>query len=657
MPDGTRLAARIWWPIDKPPFAAVVEYIPYRKRDLVRTRDERNHPYFAANGYVSMRVDMRGAGDSEGNMPDMYAAAELQDAIDVIEWIASQSWSSGEVGMFGTSWGGTASLQAACKAPEALKAVIANCATTNRFEDDIHWMGGNLLTDSFEWGATLPAILGAPPDLATVGSSWQSMWQERLSWLEFPLDAWIRNSVRGEYWRHGSVDFSREPIGCPALAIGGWSDRYSNTIMRLVQSQPELCWGIVGPWGHHYPDQGEPGPAVSFQKIALAWWDHWLAGKSDECLRWPRLRFWQREYDEPQNRLLQRNGKWIQTNDITESCKVEFTLSDQRLKAGTSSLETENENSFEIPNDVGHGECAGDTGYFGRTGGLPLEQSKDDQRSLCFDSLPLAEDITIAGHAELIVEIARDIADTQLVCRLCEVTAAGQSHLVVRQVQNLALDGMLDARAEFRIGECIRYKIRMPSTAYRFARGNRIRLALGTSYWPLVWPAPQAAVIKVIAHRSQLKLPSMKSAQTMAEPLPAAECLPVHPSCTTESEGELERECQVRRDGAVQMNWRLPRCSVRFADIETVISVATAAQYATDAAALSTRKFRLCIVYEIEIQRADGIANLQSEVTAEADHEALAVDANLTAYWKQDLIFEKKRQYVYSLPLQSKTAH
>ena len=139
--DGTRLAARIWWPTGTGPFAVILEIIPYRKRDMVRARDERNHPFFAAEGYVSVRVDMRGSGDSEGVMTDMYTHEELSDTRDVIEFLASQGWCNGRVGMFGTSWGGTASLQASIDAPAALKAVIANCAAANRFEDDIHWMG------------------------------------------------------------------------------------------------------------------------------------------------------------------------------------------------------------------------------------------------------------------------------------------------------------------------------------------------------------------------------------------------------------------------------------------------------------------------------------------------------------------------------------
>src|SRR5207249_10796947 len=100
MSDGCRLAARIWLPADAEttPVPAILEYIPYRKRDFTRARDEPMHHYFAGHGYVAVRVDLRGSGDSDGLLLDEYLKQEHDDALEVIRWIARQPWCSGAVG-------------------------------------------------------------------------------------------------------------------------------------------------------------------------------------------------------------------------------------------------------------------------------------------------------------------------------------------------------------------------------------------------------------------------------------------------------------------------------------------------------------------------------------------------------------------------------
>ncbi len=105
MRDGCRLSARIWMPEDAPkhPVPAILEYIPYRKRDLKRTRDTQVHSYFAAHGYASVRVDLRGSGDSEGVLKDEYLQIELIDGVDIINWLEKQSWCDGNIGMIGIS--------------------------------------------------------------------------------------------------------------------------------------------------------------------------------------------------------------------------------------------------------------------------------------------------------------------------------------------------------------------------------------------------------------------------------------------------------------------------------------------------------------------------------------------------------------------------
>ena len=106
--DGTKLAAKFFKPIlsDKKKIPAILEYIPYRKNDYTSVQDYAVHKYFAGNGYMSVRVDMRGSGESDGLLLDEYLKQEQEDGFEVVNWLSQQSWCSGNVGMIGFSWGG-----------------------------------------------------------------------------------------------------------------------------------------------------------------------------------------------------------------------------------------------------------------------------------------------------------------------------------------------------------------------------------------------------------------------------------------------------------------------------------------------------------------------------------------------------------------------
>ena len=122
--DGIRLSAKIWLPkdADAGPVPAILEYLPYRYQDGTADRDALTHPYFAGHGYASIRVDMRGCGNSEGVIHDEYLKQEQDDALEVIDWITAQPWCSGSVGMIGISWGRvqrTADCREAARRPQS----------------------------------------------------------------------------------------------------------------------------------------------------------------------------------------------------------------------------------------------------------------------------------------------------------------------------------------------------------------------------------------------------------------------------------------------------------------------------------------------------------------------------------------------------------
>ena len=201
--DGCRLAARIWRPADAAadPVPAILEYIPYCTRDGTAARDEAMHPYIAGHGYASIRVDMRGSGESEGLLHDEYLEQEQDDALEVIAWIAAQPWCSGKVGMMGISWGGFNSLQVAARRPPALAAIITSCSTDDRYADDVHYMGGCTLIDNFSWAATMYGRLATPPDPEVVGEGWRESWLNRLENLPLLVETWHAHQRRDDYVR------------------------------------------------------------------------------------------------------------------------------------------------------------------------------------------------------------------------------------------------------------------------------------------------------------------------------------------------------------------------------------------------------------------------------------------------------------------------
>ena len=610
MPDGVRLSARLWLP-EGAPAPAILEYIPYRKRDMVRRRDERNHPVFARAGYACLRVDMRGSGDSEGVMPDMYSADELNDAQHVIEWIAAQVWCDGSVGMFGTSWGGTASLQAAAQKPEALKAIIAVSATDDRFDDDIHHMGGCQSTDTLEWGATLPVILALPPDPDCVGSDWRKIWMDRLQAATFPIENWLRHEARGDYWRHGSVSATPGALGCPTLAIGGWMDRYSNTVMNLLADNPDNVWGVVGPWGHHFPDVAQPGPGIDFQAMALRWWDRWLKGVDNGADHDPRLSVWVQDRVTPANWIGSRPGRGIAKSTWRQGAAREFGLSEEALVSGPSA-----DQAATVPFSFRSGLHAGDTGYFGRIGGAPLDQQADDSASLVFDSLPLGQDLEILGAPVLTFPAGPD-AGGAITARLCDVAADGSSARVTYGTRNLALNASGDARGP----NIAATTIKMHNTAYRFAAGSCIRLALSAAYWPMIWPVAGTMAIDLNLKGSKLSLPLLGDYSESPE---------TFISTTRPGPAEQDGPDRYADTGTAEMTvgWHQPPVRTELDEIELSLTAETKAVHQiTEGNPLSARTE---VTHSLTLCRPDGTFTATGRVALSATETNYHLDCELT---------------------------
>lgn len=508
MPDGTRLAARIWMPesAEARPVPAILEYIPYRKNDKTLERDHARAPWLAAQDYAYVRVDLRGTGESEGVMEDEYTEIELQDGCDVIAWIADQAWCDGGVGIVGISWGGFNGLQIAALRPPALRAVVTICSTDDRYADDIHYMGGTLLCDHLSWASVMFGINTLPPDPAHVGDRWRAMWEARLDGSGLWLEKWLRHQTRDAFWKHGSVceDYSR--IEVPVYAVGGWADGYCNAVFRLVENLPGPVKGLVGPWAHKYPHLGRPGPAIDWLTEETRWWDHWLKGRDTGIMDEPPLRLFLQDHAEPCGQYAQRQGRWV-TEPAWPSPNVtrtRFALGfTGRLGAGTDDPDA----SVSVRSPLWVGTQGGKWCSYDHAGDQPGDQRRDDAGSAVFETAPLDADLEIAGEAQLTLALQVDRPVAQVAVRLVDVAPDGAATRVSYGLLNLThrdsheYPEPLDPRRTYTV------RVPLKHVAQTFRAGHRIRLAISTNYFPLAWPVPEEVTLTILTGRSALDLP------------------------------------------------------------------------------------------------------------------------------------------------------
>ncbi|MDV6012432.1 CocE/NonD family hydrolase [Haloechinothrix sp. LS1_15] len=508
MADGTRLSARLWRPAhsDLEPVPGVVEIIPYRQRDLTSRRDSIHHPYLAGHGYACLRVDLRGSGESEGVLTDEYLDEELADAEDVLAWLAKQPWCTGRMGMMGISWGGFNSLQVAARRPPGLDAIVTVSSTDDRYADDVHYMGGCLLSDNLSWASTMFAYNSCPPDPAVVGDRWRDMWLRRLSRSGLWLEEWLLHQRRDQYWQHGSICEDYSAVQCPVMAVSGWADGYTNAVFRMLANLNVPRKGLVGPWGHKYPHLGEPGPAIGFLQEVVRWWDHWLKDVENDVMADPMLWIWMQETVPPFTAYVERPGRWVSEPSWPSPNVTETTLPLERNRIARQG-EDVNEEELTIESPLSVGQYAGKWCSYNAPPDLPYDQREEDGGSLVFDTDEFTERCEIVGAPEIDLEFSVDQPVAMVAVRLSDVAEDGQATRISYGLLNLTHRNGHEDPEPLVPGERYRVTVTLNAMAQAIPPGHRLRLAFSTSYWPLAWPPPQPVRLTVFAGTSKLRLP------------------------------------------------------------------------------------------------------------------------------------------------------
>jgi predicted acyl esterase len=509
MSDGTKLAARMFIPTDaeKNPVPALLEFLPYRKTDGTHVRDALTKPYLAGHGYAAIRVDMRGNGDSDGLMEDEYTRQEQDDALEVIAWAAKQKWCSGKVGMFGISWGGFNALQVAARQPPALKAIVTICSTDDRYEDDIHYKGGTLLNENLGWAATMLAYSSRPPDPEIVGPRWKKMWMDRLKHEPFLLIPWLKHPHRDDYWKHGSVCENFGAITAATLVVGGWNDAYSNAVPRLMKGLRCPRKAIIGPWAHKYPHFAVPAPRIGFLQEMLRWWDFYLKDIDTKVTTEPDYRVYVMEPWRPGSFPTKIEGRWVAENywGFGNIENKVWYLTEKGISG-----ERRADRALEITSKQTTGFDGGEYCIIWLGPEFPGDQAKDDSQSILFESPAASEDIDIVGQPAIELEFSADKPVAHVAVRLNDVWPSGEVSRITFHLQNLCMRESRENPMPLEPGKRYRMWIKLDDIAYKLPAGHKLRVSISTSYFPMMWPAPENVKLTVYAGASELHLPVRK---------------------------------------------------------------------------------------------------------------------------------------------------
>ncbi len=626
MADGTRLAAKLWLPEGVGPVPAILEYLPYRKRDGTRSRDNALHEYLAGHGYACLRLDIRGSGDSEGIMTDEYTVQEQEDGVEAIAWIAAQGWCDGQVSTIGISWGGFNGLQIAARQPPALRTVITVGSTDDRYATDVHWIGGCLSKDNFDWSGTMMAQNDLPPDPLMIGEGWRAEWLARCAAnIPWGLD-WLRHQRRDDYWKQGSVceDFSR--IRVPVYAVSGWADNYSESIPRLLAGLSGPRLGLIGPWAHSYPHDVTVQPAIGWLQEVLRWCDHWMKGRDTGIMAEPMLRVWMQEGVPPATCYRHRPGRWV-GEEVWPSPRI----TDRVLRPGAGLVGPEGRPRLSSPLWVGLG--AGEIGRYGEEADWAGDQREDDAGSLVWQSEPLAERLEILGAPRLRLRIKSDRPQALLAVRLNDVAPGGASTRVTVGLLNLTHRQSHEFPEPLPVGDWVEVEVELDDIAHAFAPGQRIAVSVSTSYWPIAWPSPETATLDFDTTALSLHLPvrpprAEDAALRAFDPPEAAENTPTlwHPM----PQGPIRRVTRDLLTGRAVVDFPRWTYDCEMQDIgQRVTSTGIARHVITLGDPLSAE---MLTEYDVTLARADGVYGHRSRgrLWCDARHFHVEVDLEVS---------------------------
>lgn len=433
---------------------------------------------FVRAGYVVAYKHVRGTGDSDGTFPDKeYSDHELDDAVEMIGWLARQPWSTGRVGMFGTSWSGFNSMMVAARRPPALRAIVVNVGTDNFYHEDARFPSGIFHMDDYIMAADI-MLVTTPPG--------RDPFDETLLRQRFDQQPWSLTKIRqqrdGEFWRR-SLRRDQDPRAgeVPTMMIGAWHDPYRDAALRALERSSGPVRTVIGPWNH---STEFPGPSAELGRATLEWWDHFLKDKKNGVLDRPQVYAYMRRPYAPIITRAKIPGEWRAIDrwrdaSITPrrwTLNTDGSIGPDAAAAGVHRL-----------------RMVASTGVAAGLGWIDVapDQRPGDATALVYESAPFTSELQILGQpvAQLVTSI--DARRANWFVKLSDVAPDGTTTLITGGALNGAHRESSTAPTMMEPGK--RYSLSVPllATSWIFQPGHRLRISVANALFPAYWPSAE----------------------------------------------------------------------------------------------------------------------------------------------------------------------
>ena len=459
MRDGKELACSLYLPSAgdgaEAKFPAILNNVNPYTRQL---NDQQQH-YLARHGYVVMSCDARGAKGSAAAGPfvDPFGQTEQYDMYDLVEWMAKQPWSNGDVGVNGHSYGAILGYLGAAQRPPHLRTVVAGASYANLYEEMVY--------------------LGGIRNLDVQG------WQHGLVSNTLIFPTWRQHPLYDAYWKERVIDNKYDALRAdrlPILAFSSWYDIYPEGATHNYAALRDQTWLIMGSNGH-LDTKPVPDNAI------LAWFDHWLMKRPNVPLPDAKVM----SYEMPRINSATGHG-WTTLPDWPPP-----TTGPVRLRFNTDATLAETADtrgSVSYPVNPADGTATYWYEGFGTVNGAADQRAQDLSR-VTFTTPPLTKDVVVAGPTEVNLRAALSATDGNLVVRLMDVEPSGASIIVATGYLKASHRLGHERLAEITPGKLYDFGVHVWGTHWRFAAGHSLRLSVSSGDLPRIEPdAPPGTV-------------------------------------------------------------------------------------------------------------------------------------------------------------------